>query len=69
VLVWLFLTTTTVMVGMLNDKPIEEVMLDGQAAGWVAGLSLAWQAEGVTCTLGGLGLTLDEAIRLAESLE
>lgn len=60
---------TTVAVGMSTDRPIEEVMLDGQAAGWVDGHSLIWEADGITYTLGRLGLTLDEAIRLAESLE
>lgn len=44
-------------------------MLNGQTASWVDGHILTWQAEGLTYTLGRLGLTLDEAIRLAESLD
>jgi hypothetical protein len=51
---------------MVADKPIEGVMLGGQTASWVDGHSLIWEPDGVTYTF---CLTLDEAIRLAESLD
>ena len=60
---------TFVMIGTLTDKPIEEVVLNGQSAGWIEGLGLMWEADGVSFTLGGLNLSLDEATRIAESLE
>jgi len=55
--------------GMLTDKPIESVTLNGRPAGWVEGYGLMWEANGVSYTLGGLGLSLDETIRIAESLK
>lgn len=61
--------TTAFMIGTLTDKPIEEVTLNGQPAGWVEGHSLMWEADGVSYTLGGASLSLDEATRIAESLE
>jgi len=60
---------TSVMIGTLTDKPIEEVTLNGQPAGWVEGHSLTWEADGLSFTLGGANLSLDEATRIAESLE
>jgi hypothetical protein len=63
------IVATAVHVGLLTDKPIEEVMLNGQPAGWVQGHGLMWEVDAVSLTLGGPNLALDEAIRLAESLE
>ncbi len=60
---------TATMVLMLTDKPIESVTLNGQPAGWIEGRGLQWEAGGVSYTLGGANLSLDEAIRFAESLE
>lgn len=56
-------------IGILTDGPIEEVTLNGRRAAWVEGHSLVWEAEGLSYHLGGPNLTLDEAIRIAESLE
>jgi hypothetical protein len=61
--------TTVFMIGTLTDKPIEEVAVNGQSADWVEGHSLMWEADGVSFTLGGANLSLDEATRIAESLE
>jgi hypothetical protein len=63
------IVTTGVHVALLTDKPIEEVMLNDQPAGWVEGHGLKWEADGLSLTLGGPNLALDEAMRLAESLE
>jgi hypothetical protein len=63
------IVTTAVHVGLLTDKPIQEVTLSGRPAGWVDGHGLMWEVDGMSLTLGGANLALDEAIRLAESLE
>lgn len=60
--------STSVMVGVLTDKPMEEVVRDGWRAGWFEGNSLVWEAEGISYTLGGVNLSLEEAIQIAESL-
>jgi len=63
------IVSTVFMIGTLTDKPIEEVTVNGQPAGWVEGHSLMWEADGISYTLGGASLSLDEALRIAESLE
>jgi hypothetical protein len=57
------------MVGTLTDQPIEAVTLNGQPAAWVEGHSLMWETDGVSYVLGGATLSLEEAIRIAESLK
>jgi hypothetical protein len=61
--------STFVKTGTLTDNPIEQVTLNGQPAGWVDGHSLMWEDKGISYTLGGLNLSLDEATRIAESLK
>lgn len=62
-------TSTSVVVGVLSDAPVEEVVVRGNwRAAWFEGHSLVWEAEGVSYTLGGVDLSLDEAIRIAESV-
>jgi hypothetical protein len=56
-------------VGMLTEQPIEEVTLDGQPAGWVRNFGLMWEEDGISYTVGAPGLDLDEAMRIAGSLE
>ncbi len=56
-------------VQVLTTGAIEPVTLNGQPAGWVEGHGLMWEAGGVSYTVGGGGLSLEEAIRIAESLE
>jgi hypothetical protein len=60
---------TAAGVGMLTDKAIESVTFDGQPAGWIEGYGLLWEAGGISYSLGGAKLTLDEVIHLAGSLE
>lgn len=60
--------SSSVMIGILTDKPIEEVVRDNWRAGWFEGNSLVWEADSVSYTLGGVNLSLEEAIRIAESL-
>jgi len=59
----------TAAVQVLTSGTIEPVTLNGQPAGWVEHHGLMWEADGVSYTVGGAGLSLDEAIRIAESLE
>lgn len=59
----------TTVVEILTSGSIEPVMLNGQPAGWIEGHGLMWEAGGVSYTVGGGKLDLDEAIRIAESLE
>jgi hypothetical protein len=59
---------TSVVVGILTDNPLEEVVRDNWHAGWFEGNSLVWEADGISYILGGLDLSLEEAIRIAESL-
>jgi len=56
-------------VQVLTSGFIEPVSLDGVAAGWVEDHGLMWEADGISYTVGGLDLSLDEAIRVASSLE
>ena len=63
------IVTTARHVGLLTDKPIERVIVDGQPGGWVEGYGLLWEVDGASLVLGGPNLALEEAIRLAESLE
>ncbi len=60
---------TTVGVGMLADKQIESVTLNGQLAGWIDGTGLMWEADGISFTVGGPNLTREEIMQIAESLE
>lgn len=62
-------SVTSVMIGTLTDQPIEEVTLDGGPAAWVEGLGLMWEADGVSYALGGAGLKLEDASRIAESMQ
>lgn len=55
--------------GWITDGSLEEVDLDGRKAAWVDGHSLTWEADGISYTVGGLDLSLEEAVRIAESLE
>ena len=58
-----------VKTGWVTDGSLEEVDLDGRKAAWVDGHSLTWEADGISYTVGGLDLSLEEAVRIAESLE
>lgn len=55
--------------GFITDGTLEEVRLDGRPAVWADGHSLMWEADSVSYMLGGLGLSLEETIRIAASLE
>lgn len=57
-------------VGTLTDSPIVSATLNGRLAGWVVEENtLMWEADGISYELGGKGLSLDEATRIAESLK
>jgi len=56
-------------VEILTSGAIEPVTLNGVPAGWVEGHGLMWEADGISYTVGGVNLSLGEALRIAESLE
>lgn len=62
-----------VMTGMMTDCPIEDATVNGQTATWTAcgdeGNILTWEADGMSYEVGGVELTLEEAIRVAESIK
>jgi len=63
------MTVAGVWFGLTTEEPVEEVTLNGQRAAWVEGYGLVWEAEDIICILGGPDLSLEEAIRIAKSLE
>lgn len=62
-------TVNTRVIKVLTDNPTVSVTLNGQPAGWIEDYGLMWEADGATYSLGGIGWTLDEAMRIAESLQ
>jgi hypothetical protein len=56
-------------VGLITDGPLVEVDLNGRTAAWADDCLLLWEENGVSYEVGGLGLSLDEAVRIAESME
>jgi len=63
------MTVKGVWFGLTTDEPVEEVALNGRRAAWVESYGLVWEAEDIIYILGGSDLSLDEAIRIAESME
>jgi len=63
------MTVVGVWFGLTTDELVEEVALSGRRAAWVEDRSLVWEAEDIIYILGGSNLSLEEAIRIAESLE
>jgi len=55
-----------------TDAPIRAVTLNGRPAAWIEESmgqnSLTWEADGMSYNLGGIGLSLDEAVKIAQSL-
>ena len=56
-------------VSFATNGTLEEVDLDGRKAAWADGRLLMWEAVGISYLVGGPKLSLDEAIRIAESLK
>jgi hypothetical protein len=54
---------------METNGSLEEAKVDGQIAAWVGGDLLAWEADGFFYEVGGVDLTEDVAIRIAESIK
>ncbi|MEA3440009.1 MAG: DUF4367 domain-containing protein [Chloroflexota bacterium] len=61
--------TEVVSAVTITDATIEEVELNGRPAAWIEGGGLMWEADGVSYTLGGVNLSLEETLHIAESLE
>ena len=56
-----------VLVGFLTNGTLEEVKVRGQAAIWADDHLLMWEEDRISFVVGGPRLTLDEAVRIAES--
>jgi hypothetical protein len=56
------------ILGVAQDTAIESVSVDGHEAGWGEHM-LVWEADDVSYFVSGSGLTCEEAIRIAESLD
>lgn len=61
--------TEVVSAVTITDATIEEVELNGRPAAWIEGGGLIWEADGISYTLGGVNLSLEETLHIAESLE
>ena len=59
---------TSTDVEVLTDRPIRPVEVNGMPAAWSEGRSLSWVEGDVSYTIGVDGLSLDEALRIAEVL-
>ena len=56
------------VVEMLTEASIVPVPLNGGEAAWVGERALMWEADGTNYVLGGIGLSIEEALRVANSL-
>ena len=56
------------VVGFVTDGTLEEIDFDGRPAAWTDGHGLMWEADGVSYTVGGLDLSLEETLQIARSL-
>jgi hypothetical protein len=55
-------------IATITNRPVREVQVRGVPGAWIEGLGLVWESDRVTYTLDTDGLTLAEALRVAESL-
>jgi len=62
-------TEVGTVVGLMTSRALEEVDLDGRKAAWADGRLLMWEADGISYLVGGPKLSLDEALRIAQSLK
>ncbi|HET6455023.1 MAG TPA: DUF4367 domain-containing protein [Armatimonadota bacterium] len=68
------ITSKSVVTGitMSTDAPIRAITLNGKPAAWIeedmGQNSLTWEADGMSYILGGIRLSLDEAVKIAQSL-
>ena len=53
----------------ITDTTIKAVELNGRPAAWIEGGGLMWEANGISYTVGGVNLSFEEALLIAESLE
>jgi len=52
-----------------TDKAVRGVMLNGLPAAWIEDGGLWWESSGISYAVGGTGIGLDEASRIAGSLK
>ena len=61
-------TVAESVVGLVTNGTLEEVDFDGRPAAWMDSHGLMWEADGVSYTVGGLDLSLEETLQIARSL-
>ena len=54
---------------ILTDNTVKQVQVDGRLAVWIGVQRLDWEDDNIVYSVGGLDLTLEEAIAIAESLQ
>jgi len=57
------------VIGFTTNGTLEEVEMNGHTAAWANDNLLLWEQDGVSYMVGGIGLELEEAIRIATSLQ
>ncbi len=57
------------VIGFATNGTLEEVEMNGHTAAWANDNLLLWEQDGVSYMVGGIGLNLEEAIRIATSLQ
>ncbi len=60
--------TVAIRNGLITDGTLEEVDFDGRLAVWADGHSLMWEADDISYMVGGLDLSLEQALQIARSL-
>jgi hypothetical protein len=53
---------------IVTDETVEEIEFDGRSAAWIGEYRLDWEDDGIGYTVGGLDLSLEQALHIARSL-
>lgn len=67
--IYVTMAATVTLSVVYTNGSLEETTVHGQPAAWVDGKMLVWEANGFNSVVGGLDLGLEEATRIAESME
>lgn len=62
-------TVSTTFSMVVTDETVEKLRFNGQPGVWIGGNRLVWEHNSMGYTVGGLDLTLEEAIDIAESIQ
>ena len=56
-------------IAVLTDESIVSVKLNDESAGWIDNYGLIWERDGISYFVGGNELDLEDAKRIAESIQ